>query len=118
MLPRILFVEDHLDTRVMVTQWLGLHGYECTPAESVDEGLSKAKKEPFDLFLLDYKFTDGNGRELCEQIRKFDPSTPIIFFTASHPRLEEEVMACGAQGFVLKPEFERLSETIDRALCH
>jgi DNA-binding response OmpR family regulator len=40
MSPRILFVEDHEDTRFAVNRWLEVNGYECIPAESVSEGAS------------------------------------------------------------------------------
>jgi len=56
------------------------------------------------------------GKELCERIREFDADTPILFFSASHPRLQEEALSCGAQGFVLKPDFDALHSKIRRAL--
>lgn len=108
MKPRILFVDDHEDTRAMISSLLGGQGYSVTTTESVSEGLRLARTRAFDLFLLDYRFSDGDGRELCERIREFDPRTPILFFAGTHPRVQEEALACGAQGFALKPDFDRL----------
>ena len=116
MRPRILFVEDHDDTRVMIRRWLGRRGYSVETAESMEGGLALARTEPFDLFLLDYMLKDGSGRELCEEIRGFDADTPILFFSASHPRVQQEALECGAQGFVLKPDLDALGAEIDRVL--
>ena len=114
--PRILLVDDDQDTRRMLLALLGAQGYDLIPAESVEEGLRLAKTEPFDLFVLDYKFAEGSGRELCERIREFDPETPILFFSASHPNVQQEALSCGAQGFVLKPDVEALRQEIRKNL--
>lgn len=85
-------------------------------ASSVAEGLELAKTQDFDLYLLDYVFADGTGRELCEQIREFDRETPILFFSGSHPNVYREALSCGAQGFVVKPDIDGLRGEIRRAL--
>jgi CheY-like chemotaxis protein len=117
MRPRILFIEDHDDTRSMIKRLLGRKGYQVDTAESLNEGLELARGEAFDLFLLDYQLDDGDGKELCRKIREFDAATPILFFSASHPRIQEDAMECGAQGFVLKPDVDSLLKEIERALA-
>ena len=116
MIPRILLVEDHEDTRRFLDQWLGGFGYEIVAARCLQDGLKLARDEAFDLYLLDYQFTDGTGKELCEEIRRFDSGTPIIFFSASHPKQQQEALKCGAQGFVLKPDFDALQREVSRRL--
>jgi CheY-like chemotaxis protein len=114
--PRVLFVEDHDDTRSLMRAMLGALGYDLTTAQSCEEGLRLAKTRSFDLYLLDYKYADGTGEELCRLIRESDPSTPILFFSGVDPRLQREALSCGAQGFVLKPHFGDLQREISRAL--
>jgi CheY-like chemotaxis protein len=114
--PRILSVDDHEDTLLLLETMLAARGYEVRGASSVTEGLRLAKDEEFDLFLLDFKFGDGTGKELCERIRGFDAETPILFFSASHPALQREALACGAQGFVTKPDFDALRREIGHVL--
>jgi DNA-binding response OmpR family regulator len=117
MTPRILFVEDHPDTRRMVAVWLNHKDYQVETAASLSEGLELAKNQDFDLLIFDYQLGDGNGKELCRKVREFDAHTPIIFFSASHPKLQEEALVeCGAQGFVLKPDFDALRSEISRTL--
>jgi CheY-like chemotaxis protein len=116
MKPRILFVDDHEDTRLLLEAWLAAHGYSVRTAASLSEGLRLAQAEEFDLYLLDYLFSAGTGKELCQRIREFDAKTPILFFSASNPRLQEEALKCGAQGFVLKPHLEELAVKINQTL--
>ena len=42
-------------------------------------GLGLAKKETFDLYVVEERLPDGSGVHLCKQIRSFDRNTPIIF---------------------------------------
>lgn len=114
--PRILFVEDHDDTRDMLTVMLGRQGYDMKTAHSFEEGLRMAREENFDLFLLDFHLGGGTGKELCERIREFDPHTPILFFSGSHPKVQQEALSCGAQGFVLKPDLDALRAEIRKNL--
>jgi CheY-like chemotaxis protein len=114
--PRILFVDDHEDTRLVIITWLGVLGYEVRAAESGAEGLRMAREESFDLYLLDSRFADGTGRELCEKLREFDPDTPIIFYSGESPQRLKDSMECDAQGYVIKPEFDALPKVIESAL--
>jgi PleD family two-component response regulator len=43
--PRILFVDDHEDTRYLITHLLGAQGYEVAAAASVEEGPSPPRSE-------------------------------------------------------------------------
>lgn len=114
--PRILHVDDHADTTPLLQAMLGERGYEVVGASSVAEGLKLARSQEFDLYVLDYLFAEGTGRELCERIREFDPQTPILFFSGSHPIVHKEVLSCGAQGFVMKPDCEGLRREVGRVL--
>ena len=114
--PRILYVDDHKDTLLIVSLWLGGLGYDVVTAESPAEGLRLARSKPFDLYLLDSRFAGGSGAELCENIREFDETTPIIFYSGDHPSRLKETEECDAQGFVMKPGIESLPQEIKRAL--
>ena len=114
--PRILFVDDHEDTRFLISYLLGAWGYEVVAARSVEEGLGLARRGGFDLYLLDSRFADGSGTELCEGIREFDRETPIVFYSGDHPSRLQKALECDAQGFVLKPGFDALPRELERAL--
>jgi CheY-like chemotaxis protein len=114
--PRILYVDDHEDTRVVILTWLGVIGYEVRAAEGASEALKMAREERFDLYLLDSRFADVTGKELCERLREFDADTPIIFYSGETPAKLKDAMECDAQGYVIKPEFDALPKVIEQAL--
>jgi DNA-binding response OmpR family regulator len=114
--PRILSVDDHEDTLSMLQVLFNAYGFDLTAASSVEEGLKLAKEGGFDLFLLDFMFADGTGKELCEKIREFDGETPIVFFSGSHPTKQHDAVTYGAQGFVMKPDLKALRHEITQVL--
>jgi CheY-like chemotaxis protein len=113
---RILFVDDHEDTRALISYLLGGWGYDVACAKSIGEGLRMARGGGFHLYLLDSRFADGSGSELCEGIREFDKATPIVFYSGDHPSRLKKALECDAQGFVLKPGLDALPRELERAL--
>lgn len=114
--PRILYADDHADTRHLITIMLERSGYQVAAAENLSQALSLAKTGNFSLYLLDSTFAAGSGKELCEQIRQFDERTPIVFYSGY---TYEQVMAdseCDTQGFVMKPYLDELPKIIGQAL--
>lgn len=102
---QILFVEDTADTRDLVEFSLHNDGFTVTSAQTAQEGLALARTETFALILLDIGLPDKDGLELCREIRRFDKTTPILFYTAFAELLDEnEARKAGAQGFLRKPE--------------
>ena len=77
--PRVLYIEDHEDTRELVTLVLEQKCYEVVTGSTIKSGIALAAAEKFDLYLLDSWLADGSGLELCRRIREFDKATPILF---------------------------------------
>jgi len=101
---RILYIENHEDSRQMLAVMLGYAGYEVATATNVVNGLSLARLERFDLYILDSIFSDGTGVDLCRQIRAFDPDTPIIFYSSAAYESDIKAgLAAGAQSYLTKP---------------
>jgi CheY-like chemotaxis protein len=101
----VLFVDDVSDTRNLVEFGLQQEGFAVTAVQTAVEGLAEARKHKYDVILLDVGLPDMDGLELCREIRGFDPTTPVIFYTAFADLLDErEAMRAGAQGVLRKPE--------------
>jgi CheY-like chemotaxis protein len=114
---RILCVDDNEDTRDMMRVLLGEYGYEAVVAASVSDALERAKSGGLALCILDHWITEGNGIELCQQIRSFDSDTPIMFYSGAGYEADiQKGLAAGAQAYLVKPDFERLRPTIDRLI--
>ena len=101
---RILCVDDDRDTCEMLEILLGDSGYKVESAMTVADALKLAQNSSFDLYLLDWYLPDGSGIELCQSIREFDTSTPILFCTgAAYEADIKRAMKAGAQGYLVKP---------------
>ena len=102
--PRVLYVEDHEDTRELVTLVLEQKNYEVVTGSTIESGVALAASQQFDLYLLDSWLPDGSGLDLCRQIRMFDKATPILFYSAAAYEIDrDKALRCGAQAYLVKP---------------
>jgi DNA-binding response OmpR family regulator len=102
--PRVLYIEDHEDTRELVTLLLSQKSYEVVTGATIESGIALATSGEFDLYLLDSWLPDGSGLDLCQKIRQFDKTTPILFYSAAaYASDHDTALKCGAQGYLIKP---------------
>jgi DNA-binding response OmpR family regulator len=114
---RVLCVDDDLDTRDMMNVLLDHYGYEPVIAGSVSDALQSARSGGLALCIIDHWLTEGNGIELCQQIRAFDPHTPIMFYSAAGYDSDiQKGLEAGAQAYLVKPDLDHLKPTIDRLI--
>ena len=101
---RILYIEDHEDTRELVTLVLQQKDFEVVTGSTVATGVALAESSQFDLYLLDSWLPDGSGLDLCKSIRIFDKTTPILFYSAAAYEADRELaLESGAQAYLIKP---------------
>jgi len=91
---------------------LGQVGISCEKALSGSDGLEMvklrhARREPYNLILVDWKMPDIDGLETTRQIRTaVGDETPIIILTSfSWEDIADEAKAAGVDTFVAKPLF-------------
>ena len=102
--PRVLYIEDHDDTRELVTLVLEQKCYVVVTGSTIKSGVHLAHSQDFDLYLLDSWLPDGSGLDLCRQIREFDTATPIVFYSAAAYEMDrDEALNSGAQAYLVKP---------------
>jgi DNA-binding NtrC family response regulator len=81
MLYKILVVDDEINVRNLLTDFLKKEDCLPTACASGEEALEILKKEAFDVVLLDIKLSGMNGLEVLEEIRKTYPSLPVVMIT-------------------------------------
>jgi len=102
--PRVLYIEDHEDTRELVTLVLEQRCIEVVTGSTIQSGVTLAGAEEFDLYLLDSWLPDGSGLDLCKKIREFDKATPILFYSAAAYEIDrDQAIQSGAQAYLIKP---------------
>ncbi|RJQ47967.1 MAG: response regulator, partial [Gaiellales bacterium] len=118
---RVLIVDDQPDDVELVTQALseGCPGWwDITVARSAEEGLSRVRRGPFALILLDYHLPGQSGLTLLSKVRELQPDLPVIIMTA-YSDLDSAVSAFqgGAFEYLPKPfDIEKAVELILRAV--
>ncbi|MBK9038007.1 MAG: response regulator transcription factor [Bdellovibrionales bacterium] len=117
-MTRLLLVEDDHQIAKALGINLGLSGYSVSVAHTVADALSKVANEEFQVFLLDINLPDGNGIDLCHEIRALGNEKPVLFLSA---KTDEETvvkaMNIGAEDYIRKPfGVEELKARIARAL--
>ena len=102
----------------MLTVLLGLSSYDAVAVNSVEEALLLARRECFDLFILDKRFPDGTGFALCQEIRGLHPDTPVIFYSGdAYSSDRTEGLNASAQDYVAKPDIDKLLDTVNHYLA-
>ena len=112
---RILLVEDHRDTRVVMTRLLESIGCKVISAGSVHEALDEAGQHDFDLLISDIGLPDGTGMDILGRLDK-EKRIPAIALSGFGQ--EEDLLRSRDAGFeahLTKPiNFQALRETVSR----
>ena len=111
MTQRLLMIEDDQRLADMVAVYLGQNGFEVEQAGSASAGLqrllSALPDRPFSIVLLDIMLPDGNGLDLCRQIRSqahAASTVPIMMLTAKGDAMDRVVgLELGADDYLAKP---------------
>lgn len=111
-MTKILLVEDDRAVALGIIYSLKKEGFEITHVGNLTSARNTLLSE-FDLILLDLMLPDGDGYELCSEIRGSGNKIPIIFMTACDEESNIVLgLDLGADDYVTKPI--KLKELISR----
>lgn len=114
---RILYADDDADTRHMITTMLEFSDIKVTTTGTITEAWQLAQIEHFDLFLLDRRFPDGCGLELCRRLRGHAPHTPILFYSGyAYETDVQNGLEAGANAYLIKPYLNDLAFTVQQTI--
>jgi DNA-binding response OmpR family regulator len=100
----ILLVEDDPSLALGLCDALEFEGFKVIHAAKGADAVEHAKKHTPDCIILDLMLPDLNGYQVCEQIRRFDPRTPILMLTARSQEADKiRGLDSGADDYVTKP---------------
>ena len=82
--PKILIVDDSVDTVDLLNKRLSFEGYRTLSAYNGQEALKQAAEHNPDLIVLDVMMPDMDGYEVCERLKasKNTRYIPILMLTA------------------------------------
>ena len=100
----ILIAEDDTAIREGLVVALESEGYGTETAVHGRAALDAWKRGKFALILLDIMMPEKSGYDVCREIRKTDPDTPIIMLTAKGEEIDKVVgLELGADDYIAKP---------------
>jgi DNA-binding response OmpR family regulator len=101
---KVLVVEDSPPTRDLLTRSLRGAGIDVVCAARVGTGLEKAAERDFDVIVLDLMLPDGDGLDLCREVRALGIRTPILCLTARGEVADRVAgLDAGADDYLKKP---------------
>ncbi|HOT45796.1 MAG TPA: response regulator [Spirochaetota bacterium] len=103
---KILCVDDEIESRNLVKEFLSRKDYGPVTAANGAESLKTIGSEAVDLIPLDVMMPGENGFEICKRI-KSDPASmgiPVIFITAASGIFDKvKGVQCGASDYIANP---------------
>ena len=100
----VLFAEDDETLRTGLEAALSSEGYETCGCKDGNEALSAFAQRRPDLLILDVMMPGKSGFDVCVEVRRSDPTVPIIFLTAKTSEADVIIgLGLGADDFIPKP---------------
>ncbi len=116
---KILVVDDEVDVRKSLSNFLKKLGHQVICAVDGNEGLQKFHSEDFDLVLTDVRMPSMDGLELMRRIKKVERSPVDVIIITGHGDMDSAIKALkfGAYDYLQKPiNVRELALTIERSL--
>lgn len=102
-MEKLLIVEDDKDLREGLAFTFLSEKYEVVSANTVKKAKECLQQKDFQGIILDCNLPDGNGFELCKELRE-ESEIPIIMLTARNTELDEiKALELGADDYMSKP---------------
>jgi CheY-like chemotaxis protein len=112
----ILLVEDNLHIQKINAQLIAMNGYGVVTASSAAEARGQLRHHQADLLIMDVMLPDGNGLDLCGELKALY-HLPVIFVTAMSELSDITAGLCAGDDYVTKPyDLDDLIARIERLL--
>ena len=102
---KILLIEDNREDSSFVSGLLTENGYSVTCAYAGKDGLDKAKKEKFDLVILDLLLPDMKGEDICSLLKtRSYKKVPVMILSVKDETGDiQQLFERGADDYIIKP---------------
>ncbi len=103
-MPNALIIDDDTSSRNALTELLMKENFSVESAEDGWEGVTRLKKNEYDLVFLDVRMPTLDGEQVLAIVSKFSKPLPVIIVSAYLTK--ERVVKLknlGAKGFLTKP---------------
>lgn len=102
-MSKVLIIDDDEELCELVSEYLGVEGFETAVVNDGASGLEAARSGKYDLAILDVMLPKMNGFEVLKNLRT-DSSLPVLMLTARGDDMERIVgLETGADDYLPKP---------------
>ncbi|EAQ64597.1 DNA-binding response regulator [Marinomonas sp. MED121] len=100
---RVLVVDDHLEIRTLLAEYLHKHGMRVETADGGESMRQQLSRASFDVIVLDLMMPGEDGLTLCRNIRE-KSAIPVIMLTAMGEEADRIIgIEMGADDYITKP---------------
>jgi DNA-binding response OmpR family regulator len=102
----ILIIDDETSVGTLLDISISQRGFRVETALSGSEGIQKARRESFDLIILDVALPGMDGIEICQTLRETEgyEETPIIMISSRADSVtRQKASRAGANEYLVKP---------------
>lgn len=112
---QVLLVDDNPLMQQVISRFLVGQGYGVLVAETGEEALTMARRDPCRLFVIDMRLPDQDGTELLATLRR-EPGLercPAIAVSGMGEDDREKTLSAGFDAFLAKPiDLDELLEVV------
>lgn len=100
----VLVVEDDPSVGTLLKAALTKNDHEVALAQNATEGEELAVNNQYDIIILDLGLPDGDGFDICKEIRDRDITTPVLILSAEQELdMKVKLLKVGADDYLTKP---------------
>ncbi len=101
---RILLVEDDQSLGYLLSEYLGMKGFEIAWAREGESAVAMLSEHQYDLAILDIMMPKMDGFTLAGQLQKECPEMPFLFLSAKSMKIDVlRGLSVGAVDYLKKP---------------
>jgi len=100
----ISIVEDEKDLNELVKRYLEKEGYDVRSHLTYESAFTQIHNPDVQLWILDIMLDNRSGFDLIEEIRKINPTVPVIFMSARDKEFDRIIgLEKGSDDYITKP---------------
>ena len=100
----ISIVEDEKDLNELVKRYLEKEGYDVRSHLTYESASAQINNPDIQLWILDIMLDNRSGFDLIEEIRKINPTVPVIFMSARDKEFDRIIgLEKGSDDYITKP---------------
>ncbi|MEX0608237.1 MAG: response regulator transcription factor [Balneolaceae bacterium] len=100
----ILVIEDDPSVRTLVKAVLEHNGNSVSTADNATDGEQMAGGNEFEMIILDLGLPDGDGYEVCKNLRAKNIATPVLILSGEQEtNVKVKCLKVGADDYLTKP---------------